>query len=165
MSTGPLGTNFSEIWIKIQTFSFTKMHLKLSSAKWPFCPGGDELAHYPLSDYYITGPCNHIKADAMASFAPDYKLSQNSHEWQTLLFKYLFCYSQIDLSPVDWYATMINTYLSDLLEFLGEHRKNNSCKLSFNFQIRRNPLFKLDSTVNGLINIEIPELSQPTFKA
>ena len=28
----PLGTNFSEILIKIQNFSFTKMHLKISSA-------------------------------------------------------------------------------------------------------------------------------------
>ena len=33
----PLGTNFSEILIGIQTFSFKKMHLKMSSAKWrPF---------------------------------------------------------------------------------------------------------------------------------
>ena len=30
---GPLGTYFSEISIKIHTFSFTKMHLKMSSAK------------------------------------------------------------------------------------------------------------------------------------
>ena len=37
---GLLGTNFSEILIGIQTFSFTKMHLKMSSAKWsPFCLG------------------------------------------------------------------------------------------------------------------------------
>ena len=37
---GPLGTNFSEILIGIQLFSFKKMHLKMSSAKWrPFCPG------------------------------------------------------------------------------------------------------------------------------
>ena len=34
------GTNFSETLIGIQTFSFKKMHLKLSSAKWrPFCLG------------------------------------------------------------------------------------------------------------------------------
>ena len=34
---GPLGTNFSEILIEIQTFSFKKMHLKMSSARWrPF---------------------------------------------------------------------------------------------------------------------------------
>ena len=30
--------------LKLQTFSFTKLHLKISSAKWwPFCPGADEL--------------------------------------------------------------------------------------------------------------------------
>ena len=41
---GPLGINFSEIQIKIQKFSFTKMHFKISSAKWrPFSPRGDEL--------------------------------------------------------------------------------------------------------------------------
>ena len=30
----PLGANFSEILIKIQLFSFKKMHFKISSAKW-----------------------------------------------------------------------------------------------------------------------------------
>ena len=41
---GPLGTNFREILIGIQTFSFKKMHLKMSSAKWrPFCLGLNEL--------------------------------------------------------------------------------------------------------------------------
>ena len=30
---GPLGTNFSEILIEIQTFSLKKMRLKMSSAK------------------------------------------------------------------------------------------------------------------------------------
>ena len=37
---GPWGTNFSEISTVIQTFSFKKMHVKMSSAKWrPFCFG------------------------------------------------------------------------------------------------------------------------------
>ena len=36
----PLGTNFSEIFIEIQTISFKKIHLKMSSGKWrPFCLG------------------------------------------------------------------------------------------------------------------------------
>ena len=40
----PLGINFSEIQIKIQNFSFMKIYLKISSAKWqPFCAGWDEL--------------------------------------------------------------------------------------------------------------------------
>ena len=35
-------TNFSEISIEIYTFSFKKIHLKMSSAKWrPFCHGLD----------------------------------------------------------------------------------------------------------------------------
>ena len=34
LSIGPLGTNPSEITIKIHTFSFRKMHLKMSSGKW-----------------------------------------------------------------------------------------------------------------------------------
>ena len=42
----PLGTNFSEILNGIQTFSFKKMHLKMSSAKWrPFCLGLNVLKH------------------------------------------------------------------------------------------------------------------------
>ena len=37
---GSLGTNLSEILIEIHTFSFKKMHLKISSGKWcPFCVG------------------------------------------------------------------------------------------------------------------------------
>ena len=31
---GPLGTNYSEILIEIHTFTFRKMHFKMSSAKW-----------------------------------------------------------------------------------------------------------------------------------
>ena len=41
---GPLRTNFSEIVIEINTFSWKKMHLKLSSVKWqPLCLGLDVL--------------------------------------------------------------------------------------------------------------------------
>ena len=37
---GRLGTNFNEILIGIHTFSFKKMHSKMSSVKWrPFCLG------------------------------------------------------------------------------------------------------------------------------
>ena len=47
LSIRPLGTNFSEILIKIRNVSFTKMHLKISSTtRWLYCPGGDELRWY-----------------------------------------------------------------------------------------------------------------------
>ena len=46
---GPLGTNFREISIGIHTFSFKKMHSKISSAKWrPFCLGLNELTNWDL---------------------------------------------------------------------------------------------------------------------
>ena len=42
----PLGTNFSEFLIGIRKFSFKKMRLKMSSAKWrPFCLGLNELSY------------------------------------------------------------------------------------------------------------------------
>ena len=64
--TGPLGTNFSGILIGIQTFSFKKMDLKMSSAKWrPFGLGLNVLNIRtglrsswdckPWSDWFHTG--------------------------------------------------------------------------------------------------------------
>ena len=48
---GPLGTNFSENLIEIYTFSFTKMHLKISSEKWrPFCLGLNVLKPQSQND-------------------------------------------------------------------------------------------------------------------
>ena len=42
----PLGANFSEILIEILTFSFKKMRLKVSSAKWrTFCLGRNVLIY------------------------------------------------------------------------------------------------------------------------
>ena len=49
----PLWTNVSEISIGIQTFSLTKMHLNMSSAKWrPFCIGLNVLTHCRLMTPY-----------------------------------------------------------------------------------------------------------------
>ena len=46
--TGTSGTNFSEILIEIWIFSFKKMGLKVSSAKWqPFCLGLNVLSARP----------------------------------------------------------------------------------------------------------------------
>ena len=50
---GPLGTNFSEIWIEIDTFTFKKMHLKMSSGKWrPFCLGLNVLTKTEVTVSY-----------------------------------------------------------------------------------------------------------------
>ena len=48
---GPPGTNFSEILIEIHTFSFKKMHFKMSSGKWrPFCLSLSVLTHLCIQD-------------------------------------------------------------------------------------------------------------------
>ena len=55
----PLGTNFSEILIKILTFSFKKIHLKVPSAKQrPFCLGLNVLTSHSI---YLPAN-NHAKA-------------------------------------------------------------------------------------------------------
>ena len=72
----PLGTHSSEILIGVQTFSFKKMHLKMSSAKWrPFCPGLNVLTKPPLNQSMggwleltldvdvIIYPCPNLSAD------------------------------------------------------------------------------------------------------
>ena len=52
---GPLGTKFSEILIGIQTLSFTKMHVKMSSAKWrQFCPGLSVLRNIIFKPYIVS---------------------------------------------------------------------------------------------------------------
>ena len=52
---GPLGTNFIENLIEILTFPFTKMRLKVSSAKWrPFCLGLNVLKPRGLVQYWIS---------------------------------------------------------------------------------------------------------------
>ena len=57
---GPLGTNFSETLIAMEAFSFKKMHLKKSSAKWrPFCLGPNVLTGITITNMprlCITGP-------------------------------------------------------------------------------------------------------------
>ena len=56
LSIGPLGTNFGEILPRIQNFSFTKMHLKISSAKRrPFCRGGGGGGELNGLDFELNG--------------------------------------------------------------------------------------------------------------
>ena len=61
---GPLGSKFSVILIEIHTFSFKKMHLKMSSGKFrPFCLGLHVLKYGYIWLYFnrttrcITHPC------------------------------------------------------------------------------------------------------------
>ena len=47
VAMSPQRTYFNEILFEIQIFSFRKMRLNMSSAKWlPFCPGAEELINH-----------------------------------------------------------------------------------------------------------------------
>ena len=60
--TGPLGRNFSEILIEIGTFSFKKLHLKVSSAKRrPFCLGLNVLNMHV--SVLLCFSCNSVHVD------------------------------------------------------------------------------------------------------
>ena len=70
---GPLGTNFNEISIEIHTFSFKKMHFKMSSAKWlPFCLGLNVLTH--------RGRVRHVYLSKLDIIDSDYGLSPIWHQ-------------------------------------------------------------------------------------
>ena len=59
---GPLGTNFSEILIEIYTFSFRKIHLKVSSGKWqPSCLGLNVLNWQHRATCFVSFIQSHMK--------------------------------------------------------------------------------------------------------
>ena len=88
LAIGPLGTKFSEILIKMQNLSLTKMHLKIPSANcWPFaqeetringialCGGSgsdDEDNVFHLTCWWSRIQCIHVKNIIMSYFYPWY---------------------------------------------------------------------------------------------
>ena len=82
---GPLGTNFNEILLEIYTFSFTKMHLKMSSGKWrPFCLCLNVLKMEILVTFDASmprngGKCKHIFQAALTNAT---KPTVNIQHWQ-----------------------------------------------------------------------------------
>ena len=82
---GPLGTNFGEILIGIQTFSFKKMPLKMSSAKWrPSCLGLNVLNDITLG---------HPEINELLKGMPS--LSHPSIRVQIKDTKFWTCYSKL----------------------------------------------------------------------
>ena len=69
--SGPLWTKFSEILIEIPSFSFKKLHLKMSSAKWRlFCPGINDLMQHNCVS--CRGSMNHdTGSQRSCSFPPE----------------------------------------------------------------------------------------------
>ena len=116
----PLGTNFNEISIKIITFSFTKMRLKVSSAKWrPFCLGLNVLKcilyHLHTSVLINMQISEHMSANqrvpvsssthAMAQSRAEYQLFEKellSYSWNVF---HLSKYIKADCCPTSMEVT------------------------------------------------------------
>ena len=80
---GTLGTNVSEILIECHSFSFKKMHIKMSSGKWrPSCLGLNVLM-WLITRYRITDLHQHWLGRAIACglTAPN----PNLNYWKTLM--------------------------------------------------------------------------------
>ena len=88
---GPWGTNFSESLITIQTFSFKKMHLKMSSAKWrPFCHGLNVLSHYDVYLYFERTNSNPVHYGHFLFIAPwtCFRMNNWGHDEDTICYWY-----------------------------------------------------------------------------
>ena len=95
---GPLETNFSEFLVVIHTFSFNKMHLKMSSAKWRlFGLGLNELIQSHPQGYIPRRWCQ-LSAPEIV---PDYSHSVNGS---------MDCFADV-LSTATHYITLEALYI------------------------------------------------------
>ena len=117
---GPLGANFSEILIGIDTFSFKNMHLKISSGKRrPFCLGRNVLSHsyYPSPGIYL---CRFSASQPWQHFFFHHILLSNS-----IRFGRTGCH-RIDC---DWMGFSLK-YLISLYQFVELQSYTRYCQLS-----------------------------------
>ena len=97
---GTLGTNFSEILIEIRIFSFKKMGLKLSPAKWrPFCLGLNVLRVK-----------HHVHLNMPPDQTPDVYLCMTKHHWLILDIVWQLWYAE-DLSYCDVCGDLQGLYI------------------------------------------------------
>ena len=86
---GPLGTNFSEILIEIHTYSFKKMHLKMSSGKWPpFCLGLNVLKPHERRNHE---KCSFDTIFRMTYSTKCFKSVKNKEKWKCYI---KFCWKK-----------------------------------------------------------------------
>ena len=120
--TGPWGTNFSERLIGIQTFSFKKLHLNMSSEKWRlFCLGLNILrrmsncgAHISFSELkgQIQEKPNINKYCGMLQYNTNSKLSHNNFP-KILIWKN--CVNELLRLSLDLFSTMFRSiYLCEM---------------------------------------------------
>ena len=108
---GHLGTNFNEILLQIYTFSFTKMHLKLSSGKWPpFCLGLNVLTHCSLVTAHGTIELDHHR----------FRIVARRRFGAKPLLKPMLSHCQLDPKEHNWMITNLKDKTFHSREFTGK---------------------------------------------
>ena len=156
MSIRPLGTNFGEILIKIQNFSFTKMHLKISSAKGrPFSPKG----------YMSLGQWRNICENDLSCFkywlrqdrdicietASVEKLHIDAMVSNTYFISLHFNYSDVIMRAMESQITSVSIICSTVCPGADQRKHQSSASLAFVGGIHRWPV---DSPHKGPSNAE-----------
>ena len=100
---GPLGTNFSEIYIEILTFSFKKMCLKVSSAKWrQFCLGLNVLTLI-IKSFGISNWCLYVDSHILLPNDAIWRIDRDRHrfrQWLVARRHQAITWTNVDLSLV-----------------------------------------------------------------
>ena len=138
---GPMETNFNEILIAIHTFSFKKMHLKMSSGKrWPFCLGLNVLWWQAYLWAHLCGTMSQrVNIMYIWSILEQFITASRDHfvyapsQWEATLHK---CMHQLNsgswhlLLNLNWCLRVIQCVVSMILSThwsvgLGLHRTHN----------------------------------------
>ena len=111
----PLGTNFREILSEIHTFSVSKMHLKITSAKWrPFCLGLDASNSGHES-------CNLVKDQMVLNVLVETAMDGSTQwDWSPWLrqIPHTGCLSHLNIHSLYLYPRRLNREISWSLEAL-----------------------------------------------
>ena len=139
-SMGPLGTNFSEILIEIHTFSFKKMHLKMSSAKCRlFCLGLNVLRILCSLFHSVSMPVtfaiemSRIRYDAISSSSSDLiskRIHQNTFHMHNISTIISQMYSSGGWEERSWEARRVDNRYFTIIQLEGS-RVQGGLDLSF----------------------------------
>ena len=133
---GRLGTNFNEILIGIPTFSFKKLHLKTSSAKWRlFCFGFNELMQrtLPLVNVGTESAIVWVAIIIMHMLLIFFK-------WQLLSSKRWVHYSDTIMSAMAFQITSLTIVYSIVYSGADQRKHQSSASMAFVRGIHRSPL-------------------------
>ena len=107
---GPLGINFNKIWFEIRTFSFKKIHLKMSSGKWqPFCLGLNVLILLIVHSRYVERVANRFVVYAYSCTIYMYKDQGYIWPWGSQINKAILrtCEWYFIITQMSWHGNFI----------------------------------------------------------